>query len=236
MTLLKIVQRIVVQPIVVANDDGSNRANFLGTPAQEADILARVNQIFAQAGVEVDFLQENQFNSTFANVGNSFFRPQSDFFQIISSGDAAGVGSSDPNVVDLYFIDRVPGGALGVGFLGQSGAVVGLADEGFTTASSGLSPSREGFARIIAHEIGHNLGLGHSDLPGLLFPRLTGGNRFLNDAQVDSILGSSITQELGAVQATSLSSIENAQTDPASATGGCGGCGLCAACKGVILN
>ena len=247
----EIVQRVVVQPIVAANDDGSNRANFLGTPEQEADILERVDQIFAQAGVDVEFLEEAEINSTFINFGdpNSDVRSLSDFRPLISTGDAAGVGSSDPNVVDLYFIQRTPdtragAGANGRGFNGQSGAVVHLPDSGFDTTFFGGDIER--FARLIAHEIGHNLGLSHTDLPTVLASQTP--NRFLNDAQIDTILDSSLTQRItsrtlaevespreAVVQATALSSNDNAQADTTSTTGGCGSCGFCAACTGAAF-
>ena len=46
-------QRVFVQPIVVANDDGSNQAEFFGTAVQEALIKAEIEKIFAVAGIDI---------------------------------------------------------------------------------------------------------------------------------------------------------------------------------------
>lgn len=189
-----IVERIVVQPIVVSDDDGSNTATSLGTPAEQAAIQAVVDRIFNQAGIAVEFLPTNSYNSTFANAAQDDVENEvSRFSQIISAGDAAGVGSSDPTVVDLYFTTQTPGqgtpvfSAGGRGFIGRSGVIVSVAPREST------SFLRDRIAELIAHEIGHNLGLEHTDgIDTLLTPGIP--NRLLTQDQIDISLASNISR------------------------------------------
>jgi len=190
-----IVERVVVQPIVVSDDDGSNTATSFGTPQQEVAIKEVIDRIYSQAGITVEFLPTNRFNSTFANgaqddVGNDVFR----FNQIISDGDAAGVGSSDPTVVDLYFTTQTPGNndpvfGNGRGFVGSSGIVVSV------DRIESSSFARDVNARLIAHEIGHNLGLDHTDgINTLLTPGSV--SRILTQDQIDIALASDISRPI----------------------------------------
>ena len=100
-----VTQTVTVQPIVVSNNNGSNSSEFFGTAAQEADIKAIIDAIYYQAGVDIVWLNERTYNNTFANVGSSSNRPTSDLNTIVNNGDAAGIGSSNPLVLDLYFVE-----------------------------------------------------------------------------------------------------------------------------------
>ena len=166
------IERVFVRPIIVANSDGSNAADSLGSAEQAAEIFERVDLIFAQSNVDIEFLDSVQYNNTFANVGdpNAASRPLSDFNQIISQGDAAGVGSSDARVVDLYFVRRNPGQSVisgdgsggfaslnGLAFVGQSGITIQV-DEEFDFFSPTNIIGRQFVATVVAHEIGHTLG------------------------------------------------------------------------------
>ena len=66
---IPITHRVTVQPIVVSNDDGSNTAAFFGTLSDQMDIESVIDVIWAQAGIDVEFLAPTSYDSTFANVG-----------------------------------------------------------------------------------------------------------------------------------------------------------------------
>jgi len=157
---------IIVQPIIAANSNGSNASEFFGNAQQEAEIKSLINQIYAQASIEVQFLPAQRVNDTFINVGlGSGRRISGDLGRIISAGDARGLGHSESRVIDLYFVERVPNfevvsenAANGLAFVGRSGIALHVGDN-LVHSSAG----RELIARVTAHELGHNLGLGHTE-------------------------------------------------------------------------
>lgn len=237
---------VTVQPIIAANSDGSNQAEFFGNAQQQADILARIDQIFDVANVDIEFLPARFVNDTFFNVGNNpnGERPSNDLDRIVSSGDQNGLGSSNPNVIDLYFVEQVPafrdlndGTANGLAFIGASGIAMHVGDNLVSTAGG-----RATIAEVTAHEIGHNLGLSHVNTSNNLLVS-SGSGTNLTNSQINTILGSSLSRPVSATSAEVdlpgegfvQGSSDNAQADSSSSLiGGCGGCGICAACTGGV--
>ena len=193
-----IVEKAFVQPIIVSDDDGSNTATAFGTAEQEAEIKRRVDRIYDQVGVDIEFLPTKHWNNTFANGVGEGERNGAELVGIINRGDAARVGSSDPLVLDYYFVTRSPGHDLpritnALASTGKSGAAQAVNQRTPQTESG-----RDLIAYVLAHELGHNFGLDHTGTdPATL---LTSGTlevaRLLTDSQIAEILDSDFTQPI----------------------------------------
>ena len=161
----------------------------------EADIKAQIAAIYAQGDIEIEWESPTFFNNTFANVGNGGTRPESDLNTILSSGDAAGAGSPDNLVIDMYFVDVVPGfaqtaetEASGFGLFDDGGLAVRIG-----TAVLGDAQGRTLLARGLAQEVGRNLGLEHiNNNSNLMDVGLTGSN--LLPSQISTVIESDLTQ------------------------------------------
>ena len=188
------VERITVQAIVVSNDNGSNTSLSFGSSAKELEIKQTINDIYAQAQVEVVWLATNFWNNTWANFGNagSSERPSEDLNQIASMGDAAGVGSSNPLVLDMYFVQvspcHIPKGPNNVSGCGNRPGNNSVMYVGANRVDLG----DDGPAEVIAHEFGHNLGLPHVSIVGNLME--SGGDGVdLTSSQISTIIDSQYT-------------------------------------------
>ena len=98
-----------------------------------------------------------------------------------------GMANSSGPAIDMFFVDTIDycGGyntsIVGCGFVGAAGLMV---ESIFAAGSYGVE--------LLAHELGHNLGLGHGGC-GLMGPALN-NNTCLSAAEVSTILLSSLVQ------------------------------------------
>lgn len=157
---------VQVQPIIVRTTGGVV-AEFMGAAASEIYIKDQIDRAWAQVGVDIEWLPAASYTNDFAYNGApsnyaSSTRPQSHLGTIV---DSAGFPPKNSNglVLNIFFVEIVPGFtqlndnyANGLAFLDANGIAVHTG-RNLVTWPGG----RDVVASVIAHEIGHNLGLNH---------------------------------------------------------------------------
>jgi hypothetical protein len=202
-----ITRRVTVQLIQTALDDGTSPATAFGTPTQRAAIETGIDTIWSQAGIDVAILAEPvRYNDTFAYQGNagSGTRPSGDLSTILSNArNEGGILHADPLVLNMFFVNVVPAfkplpenNVAGIARIGANGIAAFVGDSLLTFGNG-----RDSVASVIAHEIGHNLGLIHvgDDLPNLMSPG--GDTEQLNASQIDTARASSFARVIELVLA-----------------------------------
>jgi len=188
---LPITHQVQVQLIETALDDGVQTATLFGNATQQANIESLIDSVWAQAGIDIEFLPTViRYNDTFAYEGYGGARPSSDLDQIVDNAAAeGGILNSDPTILNMFFV-RI---AAGFGFTSENNAngMANIGDNGITQFVGenllGFQNGRDVIASIVAHEIGHNLGLKHpgSGLPNLMDP--SGTSEQLSSDQIEAI-------------------------------------------------
>lgn len=197
---MTITEIVTIQPIIVSDsaiDGGGNEAKFFGTATQKLAIEGLIDQIWAQAGIDVNFLAANTWEDTFANWGaggppnnGGNTRPTSDLNTIVSNGAMESVTNADPLVINMFFVQIAAGfdlrsanSAAGLAFVGGNGITQYV---GINLLS--FEGGQEAIATVVAHEIGHNLGLFHSNP---LFPDDMGANLMWSSGRTSQQLNAS---------------------------------------------
>jgi hypothetical protein len=185
-----ITHQVTVQIIETALSNGTSPATVFGDAAQRAGIEAAIDSIWAQAGIDIAFSPPTlRYNNTFAYQGNGGERPTDDLEDIIANATGAGALNSNPAVINMFFVNVVPGFSFtsenttnGLANIGSDGIAQFVGDNLLSSASG-----RDLIASVVSHEIGHNLGLRHlsSGQPNLMSPN--GSSEQLSTAQIEAI-------------------------------------------------
>jgi Zn-dependent protease with chaperone function len=191
-------RELVVQLIQAREDNGTTPATVFGNAAQRLSIENALDQIWAQAGINITVISTvTPYNSSFAldrNNMTSGTRPQGDFDTIFLQASAAGVLNTG-NVINAIFVDYVPGfgllaenAAAGLASLPGNEITVFVGDT-LLTFQNGLDV----IASVFAHEIGHNLGLDHQPTGSDNLMAVSGAtSERLNAAQISTARTSSL--------------------------------------------
>jgi hypothetical protein len=201
-------RELIVHLIQAREDNGTGPATVLGNAAQRLSIETALDQIWAQAGINITLLPTiTPYNSSFALDANNSggTRPTSHLDTIFVQASAAGVLNTN-NVVNVIFVDHVPG--FGVLSENSSAGLASVPGNRIAMFSGdnllGFQNGLDVIASVFAHEIGHNLGLNHTanGIANLMSPN--GTTEQLNMSQITAARSSGLLRVVPEPAATML--------------------------------
>ena len=178
---------IIIQPIVIQSDIGDE-------PAKMNLSEELVNEAYSKANIDFHYLEPLYYDNTEARDGEINL----DSIVKLSKRDNILKGQND--IINMFFVNAIDGhqGPTGRGMMNGNIVFIALGDENNTNSEK--QTSMEAF--VIAHEVGHNLGLKHVDDDDNIIdslPNIQGDGEFkdridpknsLNSYQINEILKS----------------------------------------------
>ena len=137
---------IIIHPIVIQSDNGDE-------PAQMKLSEQLVNRAYSKANIDFHYLEPTYYNNTKARDGEINL----DSIVNLSKRDRILKGQND--IINMFFVNAIDGnqGPTGRGMINGNIVFIALGDKNKTKIED--NKSMEAF--VIAHEVGHNLGLKH---------------------------------------------------------------------------
>ena len=137
---------IIIHPIVIQSDNGDE-------PAQMKLSEQLVNRAYSKANIDFHYLEPTYYNNTKARDGEINL----DSIVNLSKRDRILKGQND--IINMFFVNAIDGnqGPTGRGMMNGNIVFIALGDKNKTKIED--NKSMEAF--VIAHEVGHNLGLKH---------------------------------------------------------------------------